>query len=201
TTEPAATRQSAISARSRWRQKLLNHVHFFGGRSAIEPAPPPGVEPLHWRILTTLPVDTADDAQDVVRIYRLRWRIEEVFRALKRDGLALEETQVQDRKRLFHLSSLALGAAVRIIQLVDARDGSSRPMSDVLDAELQNSVAILVRPREGATAKQKNPHPQASLAWLSWVVARYGGWNCYYKPPGPKTMARGWERFVATLTG
>jgi hypothetical protein len=168
---------------------------------AIEPNSPEGVEPLHWRLLTTLPVATSEDAQEAIRIYRLRWRIEEVFRALKRDGLALEETQLQDSKRLFHLSALALGAAVRIIQLVDARDGSSRPMSDVLDQKLQSAVALLARSREGATDRQKNPHPEGSLSWLSWAVARYGGWNCYYKPPGPKTMARGWERFSATLAG
>jgi len=168
---------------------------------AIEQDAPSGVKPLLWRILTTLPVNGADDARDVVRLYRLRWRIEEVFRALKRDGLALEETQVQDGKRLFHLAALALGAAVRIIQLVDARDGGSRPMSDVLDPDFQSAVTILVQAREGNTAKQKNPHPEGSLAWLSWIVARYGGWNCYYKPPGPKTMAKGWERFVATLSG
>jgi hypothetical protein len=168
---------------------------------AIEQDAPGGVKPLLWRIVTTLPVGGADDAREVVRLYRLRWRIEEVFRALKRDGLALEETQVQDGKRLFHLAALALGAAVRIIQLVDARDGGKRPMSDVLDPQLQSAVAILVQSREGATAKQKNPHPAGSLAWLSWVVARYGGWNCYYKPPGPKTMAKGWERFAATISG
>jgi hypothetical protein len=168
---------------------------------AIEESPPPGVQPLVWRLLTTLPVERADDAEDVVRLYRLRWRIEEVFRALKRDGLALEETQVRDAPRLFRLAAMALGAAVRILQLVDARDGGARPMSDVLDQSLIPEVAILVRSREGATAKQKNPHPEGSLAWLTWVVARYGGWTCYGMPPGPKTIADGWIRFSATLCG
>jgi hypothetical protein len=157
--------------------------------------------PLVWRILTTLPVEIADDAKEVVRFYRLRWRIEEVFRALKSDGLALEDTQVQDSARLFRLAAMGLGAAVRILQLVNARDGSSRPTSDVLDETLVEEVAILVRAREGETAKQKSPHPQGSLAWLSWVVARYGGWNCHGKPPGPKTMANGWIRFSSTLRG
>lgn len=168
---------------------------------AIEQDPPQGVKPLIWRILTTLPVDTADQAREVIGVYRLRWRIEEVFRALKRDGLALEETQMRQAQRLFRLAAMGLGAAVRIIQLVDARDGGSRPMSDVLDQNLTPEVAVLVRDREGATARQKNPHPEGSLAWLSWVVARYGGWNCYGKPPGPKTMAYGWPRFCATLCG
>ena len=168
---------------------------------AIEQDAPEGVQPLLWRILTSLPVDTDNDAQEVIRLYRLRWRIEEVFRALKRDGLALEDTQIQQAQRLFRLAALALGAAVRIIQLVDARDGGSRPMSDVLDPTLIADVALLVRARQGATPKQKNPHPEGSLAWLSWVVARYGGWNCYGKPPGPKTVAKGWQRFSATLAG
>lgn len=167
----------------------------------IEPHPPAGVAPLRWRLLTTLPTDGPEAAREAVRLYRLRWRIEEVFRTLKRDGLRLEDSQVQSAERLFRLAALALGAAARILQLVDARDGGPRPMADVLDPTLAEPVALLVKAREGASARQKNPHPKGSLAWLSWVVARYGGWNCYGKPPGPKTMAKGWERFAATLAG
>jgi hypothetical protein len=166
-----------------------------------EQNPPAGVEPLLWRLATTLPVDGPEAAREVVRLYRLRWRIEEVFRALKNDGLRLEETQLREPVRLFRLAALALGAAARILQLVGARDGGSRPMSDVLDEHFTDAVAALSRSREGGSQRQKNPHPQSSLAWLSWVVARYGGWNCYGKPPGPKTMAKGWERFAATLAG
>jgi len=168
---------------------------------AREIDPPPGCEPVLWRLLTTLTVETAEQAVEVVRLYRLRWRIEEVFRTLKKDGLELEETQVQQAEHLFRLAALALAAAVRILQLVDARDGGPRPMSDVLDQSLTAAVAVIGRTREGATMRQRNPHPEGSLAWLSWIVARYGGWNAYYKPPGPKTMAQGWERFSAILTG
>jgi hypothetical protein len=168
---------------------------------AREEAAPAGVKPLLWRLITTLPAEDFAEAAEIVRLYRLRWRIEEVFRALKRDGLRLEDTQVQDANRLFKLAALGLGAAVRTIQLVDARDGGPRPMSDVLDPSLTPAVAAIVRSREGATPRQQNPHPQGSLAWLAWVVARFGGWNCYGKPPGPKTMAIGWEAFIATLSG
>jgi len=166
-----------------------------------ETNPAAGVKPLLWRLMTTLPVDGPQAAEEVVRLYRLRWRIEEVFRALKSDGLRLEQTQVRDPVRVFRLAALALGAAARIIQLVDARDGGSRPMSDVLDSRFMPMVAALSRSREGGTVRQQNPHPEGSLAWVAWVIARYGGWNCYGKPPGPKTMAKGWERFSATLAG
>jgi hypothetical protein len=162
---------------------------------------PAGATPLHWRLLTTLPVARRADACEVVRLYRLRWRIEQVFRALKSDGLALEETQVEDAGRIFKLAALGLVAAARILQLVDAHDGSQRPASDVIDPELIEPVAAIGRTLEGNTERQKNPHAKGSLAWLAWIAARLGGWNCYYKPPGPKTMAIGWRQLAAMISG
>jgi hypothetical protein len=61
---------------------------------AREINPPANEEALHWRLLTTIEVADAAAAGEIVRLYRLRWRIEEVFRALKSDGMRLEETQV-----------------------------------------------------------------------------------------------------------
>jgi hypothetical protein len=163
--------------------------------------PPAGVKPVHWRLLTTLPTATREEAAEVVRLYRLRWRIEQVFRALKSDGLAIEETQVEEADRLFKLAALGLTAAVRILQLVDARDGSDRPASDVIDPELIEPVAAIGKTLEGRTERQRNPHAKGTLGWLSWITARLGGWNCYYKPPGPKTMALGWRQLAAMISG
>lgn len=162
---------------------------------------PQGVTPLHWRLLTTLPAGDLAAAAEVVQLYRLRWRIEQVFRTLKTDGLDLEASQIASEHPLLNLAALALGAAVRIIQLVDARDGSNRPASDVA-SEAEIEAACKLGPTlERKTARQRNPHPPRSLAWLAWIVARLGGWNCYYKPPGPKTMRQGWDRFAAIAEG
>lgn len=168
---------------------------------ARELTPPAGAQPLHWRLLTTLAVQTAADAAEIVRLYRLRWRIEQTFRTLKSDGLKLEECQTQDPWRLLNLSALALDAAVKTIQLVDARDGGNRPASDVASkAEIAAARAICPT-LEGNSPRQRNPHSPGSLPWLSWIVARLGGWNCYYKPPGPKTMRRGWDRLKPIAIG
>lgn len=168
---------------------------------AIETNPPEGATPLHWRLLTTLPAASEAEAAEIVRLYRLRWRIEQTFRMLKSDGLRLEQAQTAEPHRLFNLAALATGAAVRIIQLVDARDGSARPASDVASLAQIAAAAALGPTLEGKTDRQRNPHPPGSLAWISWVVARLGGWNCYYKPPGPKTMRDGWQRFAAIADG
>jgi hypothetical protein len=164
-------------------------------------APKGAGKPLIWHLLTTLPVATLAEAQEVVRLYRLRWRIEEVFRIMKSDGLDIEDSQLETAGRLLNLSALALVAAARTIQLVDARDGSTRPATDVIAPEDIEAAAAVSATLEGATERQKNPHEKGSLAWLSWIAARLGGWNCYYKPPGPKTMARGLDRLIDRLAG
>ena len=162
---------------------------------------PPGKTPLLWRLLTTQTVTTAAQAEEVVQLYRLRWRIEQTFRALKSNGLALDDSQIIDAERMFNLAAIGLAGAIRTIQLVDARDGSPRPASDVIDGTFAVALHRLSKKLEGKTQRQKNPHPPDSLAFVAWIAARLGGWNCYYKPPGPKTMREGWNRLAATLEG
>ncbi|MBR0716225.1 IS4 family transposase [Bradyrhizobium liaoningense] len=162
---------------------------------------PPGKTPILWRLLTTHSVACVADAEDIVRLYRLRWRIEQTFRALKSDGLALDDSQLADAERMFNLAAIGLAGAIRTIQLVDARDGGPRPASDVIDTNFTTALERLSKKLEGKTSRQKNPHPSDSLAFISWIAARLGGWNCYYKPPGPKTMRDGWSRLAATLEG
>lgn len=162
---------------------------------------PPGKTPLLWRLLTTRTVTCAAEAEGIVQLYRLRWRIEQLFRALKSDGLALDDSQVIEAERMFNLAAIGLAGAIRTIQLVDARDGSPRPISDVIDPAFLPALERLSKSREGKTTRQKNPHPSDSLAFVAWIAARLGGWNCYYKPPGPKTMRDGWNHLAAMLEG
>ena len=163
--------------------------------------PPPGAKPVHWRLLTTLPIKSRADIADIARLYRLRWRIEQLFRSLKSDGLDLEATQVTEAHRLLKLAALGLIAAAQTMQLVDARDGSTRPATDVIDADDIPAVAAISASLEGATPRQKNLHAPGSLAWVAWAAARLGGWTCYYGPPGPKTMAAGLRRLSERLEG
>jgi hypothetical protein len=162
---------------------------------------PAGKTPLSWHLLTTHSIASAADADEIVQLYRLRWRIEQVFRALKSDGLALDDSQIIDADRMFNLAAIGLAGAIRTIQLVDARDGSPRPISDVIDPSFRPALEQLSKTREGKTVRQQNPHPPDSLAFVAWIAARLGGWNCYGKPPGPKTMRDGWDRLASILEG
>jgi hypothetical protein len=170
----------------------------------IERDPPAGVEPVHWRLLTTHDVPDPAMAWQIVDWYRRRWTIEQLFRVMKSHGLRLEDSQLASAAALLKLTAIATRAAAVILQLVQARDGTSRePAATAFNAA---EVALLERLNarvEGKTALQKNPHAQHSLAWASWIIARLGGWDGYpsSKPPGPITFRHGLEYFQAILAG
>lgn len=173
---------------------------------ARELDPPPGETPICWRLLTTHAVENLAAAEQMIDLYRRRWIIEQVFRTLKSQGLDIEESQVLDPETMAKLATAALIAAVRVMQLVMARDGTTgQQLADALDPADEPLVEALVRKLEGKTARQKNPHPKGTLARLAWVVGRLGGWDGYvghgYKPAGPKTMAYGLQRFDAIRSG
>jgi hypothetical protein len=170
----------------------------------VELNPPAGVEPVHWRLLTTHDVADVAAAWQIVDWYRQRWTIEQLFRLLKSQGLRIEDSQVASAEGLIKLSAIATKAAAVILQLVQARDGKSREPAG--NAFSQPEIAVLdgLNARvQRKTTLQRNPHPTHSLAWATWIIAKLGGWDGYpsSKPPGPITFRHGLEYFRAICDG
>jgi len=167
-----------------------------------EEAAPAGHDPLHWYLLYSDEVASVEEAWEIARLYRLRWRIEQLFQLLKSSGFDIEDTEVMERDHLFKLTVLGLTAAVLSQQLVDARDGAiARPASDVITPEQIDAAHAINRQLQGKTLRQQNPHRDGTMAWFAWIIARLGGWHCYGHKPGAKTMRRGYERFVDRAFG
>jgi Transposase DDE domain len=165
-----------------------------------EVAAPGGVEGVHWRLLTTQPVEDAAQAWAVAQRYRKRWAIEQMFRTLKTQGFDIEGLQIEERQPRDKLITAALIAAITIQQLVHARDGGPgllRPCSDAFGPEDIPLLEAFCAKLEGKTLRQKNPHPKGSLAYGAWVCARLGGWTGYYGKPGPIVILQGWLEIQA----
>jgi len=166
---------------------------------------PPSGDAICWRLLTTHPVESIEQALTVIGWYRLRWNIEQLFRTLKRQGLGIEQSVVEDGEALEKLVVIALIAAVITMQLVLARSTSQpdQPASRVFDPNQIEVLHALQNKLQGRTAKQQNPHPPDTLCWASWIVARLGGWTGYDsdKSTGPITMRDGLERFYGLVDG
>lgn len=170
----------------------------------VERDPPENVEPVHWRLLTTHAVADVAAAWQIVDWYKLRWTIEQLFRLMKSHGLQIEDSQLADADGLIKLAAIATKAACVILQLVQARDGTSGEPAGNAFAEPELAVLDGLNTKiQGKTVLQKNPHARHSLAWAGWIIARLGGWDGYpsSKPPGPITFRHGIQYFHAIAAG
>ena len=159
-------------------------------------------QPLHWRLLSTHRVGSLTEAQWLIGLYRRRWTIEQLFRVLKTQGFDIEAVEMQMAGAFENLVAATLIAAVRVLQMVQDRDGADhRPLGDAFEPDDQPALQAICRTLEGRTAKQQNPHPPDALAYAAWICARLGGWTGYYGKPGPIVMFNGLVRLNAMLEG
>lgn len=159
--------------------------------------------PIHWRLVTTHEIKSMAQARQCIEWYCQRWHIEQTFRTVKSQGLDIESSLIESGEKLEKLAVLAFSAAVKVMQLVMARDGSTRPATDVFDEDDIEVLQHVGKSLEGKTEKQKNHYEVGSLAWSAWIIARLGGWKGYKseRKPGPITMLNGLKDFANIQRG
>lgn len=81
-----------------------------------ERTPPAEEHAIQWLLVTTLPIQTADDVRTVVEYYCLRWKIEVYFRTLK-SGCRVEERQFETLFRIENSLAVYAMVAWRVMYL------------------------------------------------------------------------------------
>jgi hypothetical protein len=81
---------------------------------ARESSSPADAEPVEWFLLTTIEVTTPEQAQECLRWYSLRWRIEDWHRVLK-SGCRIEALQHKTAERLKRAIAINMVIAWRIM--------------------------------------------------------------------------------------
>lgn len=155
-------------------------------------------QPVHWRLITSHRIESMEEARKIILWYTKRWLIEQVFRLLKKQGLDLAKSLAHKYETLSRLAVVGLIACVRVLQLLTARGNpDNTPINIAFSTDEIKIIEALNPTLEGKTETQKNPHPEKTLAFAVWVVARLGGWKSYSKserPPGPITFFNGLQR-------
>ena len=80
----------------------------------LETSPPLDAQPVEWFLLTTCEITTTEQAQECLRWYCLRWRIEDWHRVLK-SGCRIEALQHKTAERLKRAIAINLVIAWRIM--------------------------------------------------------------------------------------
>jgi len=155
---------------------------------ALEENPPPNTDAIEWFLLTTIELGSPEDAEQCLRWYCLRWRIEDWHRVLK-SGCRIEDIAHETAERVRRAIAINLVIAWRIMLMtLLGRETPGLP-AEVLfsDVELQTLKAY---------AKKKRLNPPEFLGEAVRLVAKIGGYlgRKNDPPPGHQII---WQGYTA----
>lgn len=151
--------------------------------------PPAGEEPIEWMLLTSLPVDTFDQACLVADYYACRWQIEIYFKVLK-SGCQVEKLQLETADRIKPCLAMYMIVAWRVLYATML--GRQCPE---LSCEVIFSAAEW---KSVWTVQKQEPLPKQapSLGEFMKLVGQLGGHTGQSRdgPLGPKRLWIGLQR-------
>jgi len=156
---------------------------------ALEEDPPANAQPIEWFLLTTCRLDHPEQAEQCLRWYCLRWRIEDWHRVLK-SGCRIEELGHDTAERLRRAIAIRLVIAWRImVMTLLGREAPELP-AEVLFSEIE------VRTLTAYARKRRWPAP-TNLGEAVRLLARIGGYLARKSdpPPGHELLWRGHLQF------
>lgn len=156
--------------------------------------------PICWRILTTIPLESISMALCCIEWYSWRWTIEEVFRILKKEGFNIEASELEYGQSIRKLSLLMLDVIIKLFMMqlsYSIPEEEGLPADSCFSQQEQQCSEGLINVLEGKTEKQKNQYKKQSLKRHVWTIARLGGWKGYAseRPPGITTLWIGLQKF------
>lgn len=156
--------------------------------SVREVRPPHNEEPVDWLLVTSEPITTTQDVEAIVDTYRLRWLIEEFFKALK-TGCQFEKRQLETLDAFLRTFALLAPVAYQLLEIrALARSAPERPADEVLDGTRLQILRTL-------QSRHKMPvRPTLRDAFLA--IAALGGHLKNNGEPGWLVLGRGMEDLV-----
>lgn len=173
---------------------------------AREVRSPKGAPPMVWRLLTTLPVESFEDACRMVAWYAQRWQIEGLPKILK-SGCQVEQRQLQTMARLQRVLMMDLVVAWRVMSLCKAaRQTPAKLASDWLAPEEWRALQAFM---DGGKVPGRPVSIRQAVRW----IAQLGGFlaRTRDREPGPivvwrglselKTITKAWKIFARCTCG
>ena len=157
-----------------------------------EEAPPDGVKPLSWLLLTTLPVESEMQAQQVVNWYCRRELIERYHSVLK-SGCQIEKLQLGTMDGLERALATYCLVAWHLLWLTEeARRVPEEPCTSVLQTHEWQALEATIR--RTAQPSANPPSLRQAVRWIAQLggfLARAGDGE-----PGVRTIWRGLRRLT-----
>jgi hypothetical protein len=164
---------------------------------AKEKGQPEGREPIDWKLLTNLPIQSIKAATEKLGWYALRWKIE-VFHKILKSGCQAEESLLRSTERIVKLIAVFCVVSGRVFWLTMLNRSDPQAPPDLVLTEEECLVRDrAVKAKPGADANQN------MLSAYLTKVAQLGGYLARRKdpPPGNLVMWRGMRRLADLMLG
>jgi hypothetical protein len=158
----------------------------------FEPDPPLGEAAVHWLLLTSLVVESIQQAVEVVTFYLYRWLVERFHYTLK-SGCQMEEKQLRTADRLQRLLAVYSIVAWQLLWLTyQARQTPDAPCTLALTTPQWQALYAFVQ--RTTLLPQSPPSLREVVRWIGQLggfIGRKGDGE-----PGVKVLWRGWSRLL-----
>ena len=145
---------------------------------------------IHWKLLTTLDVNSVVDALQCVKWYTYRWLIERFHYVLK-SGTKIEELQLKDAKSLQKAIAVYSMAAFRVMQLVyQSRHSPDISCEVVITKPQWKTLYMLIH--QNKSMPKKPPTLYDAVMWIGQLGGHLGRKSD--GPPGLKTVWLGYQQ-------
>lgn len=163
-------------------------------------------EPILWRLYTTLPVESFEQACQVIEWYSCRWFVEEVFKVLKKECYDIESSELESGWAIRKLTLMMLDTIIKLFQMsivYNTPEGEMPDTATMFDEEEIRCLEYINKKMQGKTQKLSNPFKKTKLPWAFWILARLGGWKGYasQRKAGYATLINGFKRFYNIYQG
>lgn len=157
-------------------------------------------EALGWTLITTLPVHNLEDAEQVMKYYRMRWTIELYFKSLK-SGCGVEKCRLEEAEKLLKFVALCGVVAWRLMWLTWLQREIPHASGELAITKVEWKTLWLKRHREKIKAglmKAEPPEEVPDLCTITRWIAGFGGFMGRKGDghPGMITIWRGWQRII-----
>ena len=154
-------------------------------------------EPICWRLLTSIPIDTFAQACEKIAWYTQRWQIE-IFHKILKSGCRIEARQLESAARLSRALALDLMVAWRILAL--SREGRLDPAQSCTSLLPEQEWKILYCSVHGGKGLPASvPRLDEAIKWIAQLGGFLGRKNDGF--PGPITLWRGLQRLHDLCAG
>jgi hypothetical protein len=153
-------------------------------------------DPIHWKLVTTLSIDSLEEASNAIKTYAKRWLIERYHYTLK-EGCQVEELQLEEAKRIDKAIAVYTIVACRLMYITYlARVSPNEPCTKVFHDNEWQALYCYAKKTPNATKSPPTLHEAVSM------LAAMGGFLGRRRDgsPGVKVIWRGMRLLEGAVT-